>query len=181
VHSIALLFPGIRQYIIAIFILVFHSPPTISHTPKTSQLYPNFPLPQLPTMSSINRSTTTTRVPSFVSMQIMHEIDAACAYKPPRRHTKVNCPYCNLEFSSQGNLNRHHRTAHLRQRVFCDVSGCNQSFSQSADLKRHKKRLHPSQSSHSHSSHSSHSHGSGSSGGSRSHTSRTQSSLRKKQ
>lgn len=126
-------------------------------------------------MSSINRSSTS-RVPSFVSAQIMHEIDAACAYKPPRKHTKVNCPYCYLEFSSQGNLNRHHRTAHLQQRVYCDVAGCNQSFSQSADLKRHKKRLHAAQDSHSHGSHSHSSHGSR---GSRSRPFRAQSSLRK--
>lgn len=52
------------------------------------------------------------------------------------------CSKCGATFSTRGNLNRHHRTAHDGIRVFCDVPGCGQSFSQLADLKRHKRRLH---------------------------------------
>ena len=82
----------------------------------------------------------------FDREEIAIAIDEAIADRPATGSSSssstVSCLVCGHTFSSQGNLNRHHRTRHLKERVFCDEPGCGQSFSQAADLRRHKRRLH---------------------------------------
>lgn len=87
----------------------------------------------------------TQRSEKFNKKEVEHAIDEAISDNPKKGNASssvVTCPQCGHPFSSQGNLNRHNRTRHLGERVFCDEPGCNQSFSQAADLRRHKRRLH---------------------------------------
>ena len=52
------------------------------------------------------------------------------------------CIHCGLSFSSQGNLNRHIRTAHRGRRIECNHSSYRVTLTQLADLRKHKRRRH---------------------------------------
>lgn len=75
-----------------------------------------------------------------LDVQILEELDAAITHKPNK--IIVNCDKCGSGFTSRGNLNRHDRTKHRRERVYCPFRYCTKSFSQKSDLKRHNNRVH---------------------------------------